>query len=527
MGRLTYFLEQQDILSPVQAGFIPGGSTVDQVLLLSQSIADSFHQSKPGARAVLAAVDFVKAFGSVWRSAFLSGLLSLNLPLCFVEWMRYCLSDRRSKVRICNSCGRPFRLRGGVPRGSVLGPVLFSLYINGLPAFLPASVETSLCADGLAIWASSPSVGCATYVVQAALGGLVEWSSGWRLPLGPLRCGASFFSLDPCQLRVQPSLHILDTPLKFNPHPTFLGVAFDRTLSFGYHVLSLRKGFCSRFRAFRSVASASWGPSKESLCTLYKAFICPILTYASPGWFPFSSPARVASVERMRGSSCGVVAGCLSSAPVPLLHVEALLPPLRVALARRSLSFFERALRLPPTFPIASLANSNPRARLGGSSWGSVSGSHGLAPGLHLARGPLVLCHPGPPWFAPSRCTVSLRLSSPCSRGDPLSLRNAAAATHLSTLSCGGVSAWTGGSVPGGLGRGGAGSASGVQGVSLLPRPPFRLVSGLPVVVRGPSLSCMLLGGVSLTPRHVILNLSPSFPTLYLSYQLSMLPYHT
>ena len=46
LGRLTYFLELHDILSPVQAGFRPGRSTVDQVLLLSQSIADSFHQSK-------------------------------------------------------------------------------------------------------------------------------------------------------------------------------------------------------------------------------------------------------------------------------------------------------------------------------------------------------------------------------------------------------------------------------------------------------------------------------------------------
>ena len=85
LGRLTYFLEQQDILSPVQAGFRPGRSTVDQVLLLSQSIADSFHQSKPGARTVLATVDFAKAFDSVWHSALLSKLLSLDLPLYFVE----------------------------------------------------------------------------------------------------------------------------------------------------------------------------------------------------------------------------------------------------------------------------------------------------------------------------------------------------------------------------------------------------------------------------------------------------------
>ena len=131
--------------------------------------------------------------------------------------MRSYLSDRRSKVRICNSYSCPFRLRRGVPQGSVLGPVLFSLYINDLPTFLPASVKTSLYADDLAIWTSSPSVKCATAVVQAALNRLVEWSSKWRLPLNPLKCETSFFSLDPYQSRIQPSLHILNTPLKFNP----------------------------------------------------------------------------------------------------------------------------------------------------------------------------------------------------------------------------------------------------------------------------------------------------------------------
>ena len=217
LGRLTYFLKQQDILSPVQAGFRPGRSTVDQVLLLSQSIADFFHQSKPGARTVLATVDFAKAFDSIWHSALLSKFLSLDLPLCFVEWIRSYL-----KVRICNSYSRPFRLRRGVPQGSVLGPDLFSLYINDLPTFLPTSVKTSLYADDLAIWASSPSVECAASIVQAARNRLVEWSSKWRLSLNPLKSETSFFSLDPYQSRMQPSLYILHTPLEFNPHPTFL-----------------------------------------------------------------------------------------------------------------------------------------------------------------------------------------------------------------------------------------------------------------------------------------------------------------
>ena len=173
---------------------------------------------------------FGNAFGNtkIWHFALLSKLLSLDLPLCFVEWIRSYLSDRRSKVRICNSYSLPFRLRRGVPQGSVLGPVLFSLYIDDLPTFLPTSVKTFLYADDLAIWASSPSVECATSIVQAALKRLVEWFSKWRLPLNPLKCETSFFSLDPYQSRIQPSMYILNTPLKFNPHPTFLGVTFDR-----------------------------------------------------------------------------------------------------------------------------------------------------------------------------------------------------------------------------------------------------------------------------------------------------------
>ena len=378
LGQLTYFLEQQGTLSPVQAGFRPGRSTVDQVLLLSQSIADSFHQSKSGARTVLATVDFAKAFDSVWHSALLSKFISLDLSLCFVKWIQSYLSNRRSKVRICNSYSRIFRLRRGVPQGSVLGPVLFSLYINNLPTFLPTSVKTSLYADDLAIWASSPNVECATSTVQAALNRLVEWSSKRRLSLNPLKCEPSFFSPDPYQSHIQPSLYILNTPLKFNPYPTFLGVTFDRTLSFKLHVLSLRKKFHSRFCAFRSIASASWGPSKKSLCTLYKAFIRPILTYASPGWFPFSSPTHITSLERMHRSSCRLITGCLSSTPIPLLHIEAFLPPLRVTLTHQSLSFFKQALQLPSTFPLASLANSNPPIRLKKSSWRFFSRSHNL-----------------------------------------------------------------------------------------------------------------------------------------------------
>ena len=83
----------------------------------------------------------------------------------------------------------------------------------------------------------------------------------------------------------------------------------------------------------------------------------------SPVWFPFSPATHITSVERMHRSSCRVITGCLSSTPIPLLHLEALLPPLRVTITQQSLSFFKRAVRLSSTFPLASLANSYPVSR--------------------------------------------------------------------------------------------------------------------------------------------------------------------
>ena len=180
--RLTCFLEQQDIFSPVQAGFRPGRSTVDQVLLLSQSIADSFHQFKPGARTVLATVDFAKAFDSVWHSALLSKLLSLNLSLLLNGY------DPTSQIVVRRSASVIHIVVLSVSE-KVFPKVQFldqfsSPYtsINDLPTFLPTSVKTSLYADDLAIWASSPSVECATSTVQAALNRLVEWFSNGAFP---------------------------------------------------------------------------------------------------------------------------------------------------------------------------------------------------------------------------------------------------------------------------------------------------------------------------------------------------------
>ena len=95
-----------------------------------------------------------------------------------------------------------FRVRRDVPHGSVLSPVLFSLFINDLPAPLPSSVSCSLDADDLAIW---PSIPTAVEATQRALFRLEHWHEYLCLPLNPSKCEASFFSVDPTKLTSIPT----------------------------------------------------------------------------------------------------------------------------------------------------------------------------------------------------------------------------------------------------------------------------------------------------------------------------------
>ena len=110
LSRLLFFLESNSILSPRQAGFCPGRSTLDQILYLSQSISDGFNKPRPGSRTILFTIDFSKAFDSVWHPALFHKLISAGLPPCFGRWTQSFLSDRRACVVFQNHKSQFFRV---------------------------------------------------------------------------------------------------------------------------------------------------------------------------------------------------------------------------------------------------------------------------------------------------------------------------------------------------------------------------------------------------------------------------------
>ena len=153
LSRVLFFLESNSILSPRQAGFRPGRSTLDQILYLSQSISDGFNKPRPGSRTILSTIDFSKAFDSVWHPALFHKLISAGLPPCFARWTQSFLSDRRACVVFQNHKSRSFRVRRGVPQGPFLA-LYFSLSSSML--FRHICLLPSAALFTLTIWPFGP-----------------------------------------------------------------------------------------------------------------------------------------------------------------------------------------------------------------------------------------------------------------------------------------------------------------------------------------------------------------------------------
>ena len=153
LSRLLFFLESNSILSPRQAGFRPGRSTLDQILFLSQSISDGFNKPRPGSRTILSTIDFSKAFDSVWHPTLFHKLISAGPPSCFARWTQSYLSD--------DALLWFFKITKAVPFESVevfrKDPIL-ALYfsLSSLMIFRPLCLLPSAALVTLTIWPFGP-----------------------------------------------------------------------------------------------------------------------------------------------------------------------------------------------------------------------------------------------------------------------------------------------------------------------------------------------------------------------------------
>ena len=172
-------------MSQHQYGFQPNRSTTK---LLLQALDDWTLSLERRESVHCLFLDYAKAFDSVPHERLLLKLESLGISGNLLEWMRSFLTKRFQRVVVNGSYSDWAPVTSGVPQGSVLGPLLFLLYIDELSS-IPNVCKLKLFADDVLLYFCVKSVkDC--QLLQNDLSAIVSWSKLWQLNLNPLKCEA-------------------------------------------------------------------------------------------------------------------------------------------------------------------------------------------------------------------------------------------------------------------------------------------------------------------------------------------------
>ena len=174
------FFIRNDLISQNQSGFKPGESCINQLLAITHEIYKSFDACLD-VRAVF--LDISKAFDKIWHEGLLYKLKQNGISDNLLETLTDFLKDRNQKVVLNGQNFSWANVEAGVPQGSILGPLLFLIYIDDLPDNLSANVK--LFADDTSLFSVVHDITTSSCDLNYDLNRVREWAFQWKMSLNP------------------------------------------------------------------------------------------------------------------------------------------------------------------------------------------------------------------------------------------------------------------------------------------------------------------------------------------------------
>ena len=292
---LLDFLYSNSIISPNQFGFLPSRSTTDTLIAATQAIQSSLDHSTPVCGVFL---DIRKAFDSVSHSGLLHKLSSIGLPSHLYSWFCSYLANRTQSVKVGNSVSSTLPVLSGVPQGSILGPLLFILYINDIPDLDPEFLSRMfIYADDILLLHPISSTSD-IFSVNSQLQAINLRLSEKSLKLNTEKSKYMIFSFRPqAYFDSFPPVMISDITLERVYSFKYLGLLFKPNLSWSSHIQNIckkaKKVLGLIYRHFYLHCTSS------TLLTLYFTLVRPILEYCSVIWDP-SSLTTISALESVQ-----------------------------------------------------------------------------------------------------------------------------------------------------------------------------------------------------------------------------------
>lgn len=267
----------KDTITEVQHGFFEGRSTTTNLTYFTQFVSQALDSNS---QVDVVYTDFSKAFDRISHSIILSKLSTFGFSQRMIEFFASYLSARRYSVHFGGCQSLYYMGTSGVPQGSNLGPLLFSLFINDVVDSIDCN--KLIFADDLKIFSVINSVEDCLFV-QQQLDALCKWCEVNKLCLNVEKCRSMTFTR---KLKAIIYPYSLDnTPLVRSELVKDLGVYFDSSLSFKQHVESTVQ---SAFKTLGFIIRSSDGfCNLTTLKLLYFVFVRSRLEYGSVVWAPY------------------------------------------------------------------------------------------------------------------------------------------------------------------------------------------------------------------------------------------------
>ena len=321
--RLVWYLESNNLISPVQSGFRSERSTNDNLVRLETFIRDAFVAKE---HVVAVFFDLEKAYDTTWRHGIMRDLHDLGIRGRLATFIENFLADRWIQVRVGSTLSEKFDQAQGVPQGSILSTTLFNIKINSIMDCLDPKTDGSLYVDDFCMCYRSKSMRTIERHLQQCINRIENWAShnGFKFSKSKTQC------VHFCQLRKvhnDPELYLYGSLIPVVEDFKFLGVLFDRKLSFIPHIKYLKAKCLKALNLLKVLSHTDWGADRTILLQLYRSLIRSKLDYGSIV-YGSARPSYISSLDTVHHQGLRLALGAFRTSPVQSLYVEAEEPSL-------------------------------------------------------------------------------------------------------------------------------------------------------------------------------------------------------
>ena len=321
--RLYEHLSEYDLLDKRQGGFRPGHSTSSTCAYFTEDLYTAINNKEI---TIAVFIDAMKAFDTVNHQILINKLQNYGIRGALLEWLKNYLTNRK-QCTVANNIVSDYRdITYGVPQGSVLGPLLFLIYVNDISSIIKNS-KISMYADDTVVYISHSDPKTAITLIQSDLNDLNIWCNRNRLTIN---CKKTKYSIYGMRSNIKKS-KMLDIRLSLNAHILervcsykYLGLILDEHLNYNKHIKEMTKVISHKLYLLSKIRRYI---TQYACINIFKTMILSVIEYCDI-IYAGTSHANLAKIDNLFFRGLRICLDCNIMTSRKVLCKECMVAPL-------------------------------------------------------------------------------------------------------------------------------------------------------------------------------------------------------